>query len=418
MLLRTAARLSPAFWASPILALLAILFVQGSIATPDPYPIALTTAGASSILLVAPVCAACAAWEGGRLSRAGWFALPHVRPQVVVALTAITPTLAVGMAVVSAAVVVTLLREGIVALPDLRVLGAAYAILGAHALIGFAIGAATPVVVAAPAVLLAGYAWMAMPAAVEPLWLRHLTGAWEGCCGVAEDLAPRAVIGAVVLAVGLAGSALLLMRRPADGLVLLLAPLPVAVGFVAGLLVVRGLGAYPVVGRDPSALVCAAGPPRVCVWPEHRERLAETAAIAEDLVAAWGATGIDVPAAFTEQLPPALPPDTRSFGIWSGADHSEIAAALSYGMLPPVPECAIKGQSRYPGGAAAPYVEAWFLAHAGAVADDARARFPPRVSAILSGVLSLPVDRQLIWLDRNLSALGSCGVEPELDPGS
>lgn len=416
MLLRSATHRSPAVWLSPILILLAMLLVQGAVATPDPYPLALTTAGAFSILLVGPASAACGAWEGSRLSRSGWFALPHVRSQLAVALAALTPTLAVAWTVVVAVVVVTQLRAGVVALPDPRVIGATLAIVAAHALIGFAVGTATPAAIAAPMVLVAGYAWMAMPAAFGPLWLRHLTGAWEGCCDVAETLAPRAVVGALVLAVGVAGSALLLMGRPVDIASTVLATLPAVVGLVASLLLVRGMGAYPVIEREPSALTCAAGPPRVCVWPEHRARLAETAAVAADVVTAWAAVGVNVPLVFTEQRTSTLPSEARSFGIWSGAERRDIVAALSSSMLPPVPECAVVAGERYPGGVAAPYVEAWFLAHTGPVGDEQGTGFPPRVAMTLGTVLSLPIERQLAWLEQNLRALGSCNVEPRLEP--
>lgn len=73
MLLGTFFRRSAAIWLSPAVLFLIVYFANES---PRPastiYPLALTVTGASEVFLIAPFCAACAAWEGGRLRRAGW----------------------------------------------------------------------------------------------------------------------------------------------------------------------------------------------------------------------------------------------------------------------------------------------------------------------------------------------------------
>ena len=414
----TMLRINPAVWIAPFLMLLAILATSATSIVPDisdPYPLALTSAGASSIFLVAPVCAACAAWEGGRLRRAGWLSMPHARSTITVAFMSIICILVVGLLSISASLVILLMREGEVVALDLRIITKTFFIIGAHTLLGFAIGTQLPSTVAVPSVLLIDYAWMVLPIAIEPLWLRHLNGAWISCCDLASDLAPSAFIGTAIITIGFTGTAILLLRPYLDTFRRVLAVIPTVIAFGVGALLVQGLGPDPIVART-STLVCSSGEPRVCVWPEHRERLPEVVEIAGAAVKSWRAVGISVPGEFSEQRNPALlPPGASSFGFSSESQRSDILNSLVYSLLPPLPACAREGGS-FLGGPAQSYVVAWLADTAGISRDELESRFGADIRQTIESVRALPIDQQQAWVARNIAALQKCDVAPQLEP--
>lgn len=410
----TLLRISPATWCGPILVVLAAAYTTVLSGTSDPYPLALTAEGAFTAFLVAPVCAACAAWEGGRLRRAGWASLPHVRSPLRIAMTSLAPVIAVGWLAISTAVLYTLRTARVVAVPDLRVMAATFVVVTAHALLGFAIGVRFSTVVAVPAVLLIDYGWMVLPHALEPVWLRHLNGSdtWLSCCSVATDVAPQALVGTLIVALGLAGTAsMLLCARHA---VRRLAVVPAVLALSLGAVLVQGLGYDAVVPRDPAALVCSAGQPRVCVWPEHRDRLAEVTAIASTAASRWREADIGVPTEFSERSTLSL--GDRSFGFSVQSRPSDILNALAYSLLPPVPQCALAGRTEpY---IAADLVHAWLVEVAGMPDDEITKRFGPDVSRAVAAVRSLPLRQQRVWLKHNHTALQTCDVAPQLEPGA
>jgi hypothetical protein len=414
MRLTTQLRISPAAWLSPVLGVVALLYANVVLpATSDPYPLALSAVGAFTMFLIAPACAAYAAWEAGRLRRAGWFALPHVRAPLVVTGAVVTPILGIGLGTIIVVVFYKLLGAGIVAVPDLRVLGVAFIVIVAHTLLGFAIGMHVPPVVAVPTVFLTDYGWMLLPAALEPVWLRHLTGAWDSCCQIDTDLAPQAVAGAIIVAAGLVGTAVLLLHRQGWRFYPALTVVPTILAFGIGAFLVRGMGPDPVVDRDPSLLVCASGVPRVCVWPEHRERLEEVSTIAAEVSAAWQQLGIAVPTEFSEQNPALLPPGAASFGFSLQAQRSNIVVSLAHSLLPRQPKCEGTG---FLGGPATEYVEAWLVDAAGLPSTELDHRFTPDVLDTVSSVRALPLERQQRWLEQNVAALRACDVRPQLEP--
>lgn len=415
MRLATMLRISPAIWFCPFLVWLAFVFVRGMPpAWTDPHALAITSAGTAALMIVVPVCAACAAWEGGRLRRAGWFTLPHVRLPLSVAGAALAPTLAVGIVMLIGAVGFTTVMTGVVVLPDVRVIMVALIVLFIHALLGFAIGLRVPAVVAVPTVFLLDFGWMVLPSTREPLWLRHLNGVWASCCMISDDLAPVAVLGALSVALGLALAAGILLRQHLVPFQAALAVLPVIVGVGVGVQFVNGLGPDPAIARDTSILICSTTQPRVCVWPEHRGRLEEVVEIATAASAAWQQAGVIVPTEFSEA--PLGIPGARDFGFSLESDRYSILNSLAYRTLPPWPECALRGSSSYQGASAESYLLAWLDATAGMPAMELAARFRPAELETVEWVRTLPLEQQQIWLERNLLALEQCNVPPQLEP--
>lgn len=423
MRLRTILRVSPGAWLSLPMVLLSLLYVvmfQSRIRA-DPYPLAVTSTALATLGFIVPIVAALGAWEGGRLRRADWWALPHVRPRAAIAAWALAPIVATGVAAVSAGVLANLFAVDLL-FPDPRPVAVAGVVLVAHALAGFSLGLAVPVVVAAPAALLTSFVWMVFLRAIEPIWLRHLNGgALELCCGRHEELAPAAVVGALTVALGLAASSITFLTLRRSRRRDLLVPLPLLIGLVVGSMMVSSLGSQPTMARDRSALLCdsPSSSVTVCVWPEHVDRLQEVGSIAEKAARGWRAVGLQVPPTFAEGPPETTPAGVLPFGFSRASDPSDIVSGLAYAMLPAWPACADRGP--YLGYDAFDYVHAWF-ATTGGMSDeeierrfgDLQARGAATIPVVLAKVRALPVEEQLAWVADNVAALEACDRPPRL----
>lgn len=416
MPLRATMRTSPAVWLALPLAALAGAYTFGySPATSDPYPLAHTSAGSVVLGFIAPICAAIGAWEAGRLQRSGWWQLPHARPPWMIAARTLLPPVVVGVLAVLTAAETQLLGAGLL-WPDPRILAVAAIVIASHAALGFAIGTWVPVVVAAPAVLLVGYLWMALPRAFEPLWIRHLNGSYSSCCVLQSDLAPAALLAVALVCSGFLVAALVLIRRRRADWLPMAAAAAIISGLVAGAIPVSGLGPDPTVARSERSLVCRGEEPQVCVWPEHAGRLSEVIELASRADEGWRSTGLTVPATFSEgQTEEAL-----VFGFSLEASDADLLHAMAYGMLPPLPECALA--MGYPAAGVLDYLHAWLDASAGLSQAELRLRFeapqPPGWPPVLDLVAQLrtqPLDVQRQWAEANLEALRDCETQPLLD---
>lgn len=415
---RSILRVNPGSWLAPPIVLLAALFsLTYKPATTDPYVIALAAAGTITMAFVAPICAALGAWEGSRFRRATWWELPHVRSRAVVAAWSVAPVILAGSVAVTVASMLQLTRSSLF-VPDARVLAVTVVVISAHTFLGFAAGLWVSVVIAAPATLILSFLWMAFPAAIEPLWVRHLNGNLSTCCMLQQDLAPAAVAAASLVAAGMIVGALLLITQqrwsPVRGGI---SVAPLVIAFAAGSAIASPLGADPVIARDASALVCAkdASGVEVCVWPEHAGRLDEVRGIAARAVTAWDAAGIPTPRRFTE-LEPAYRA-APAFGFSLESTEADIVGALAYSLLPPWPSCADTGP--YPSASVLDDLQAWFAAVAGMPAPDLVRRFDAPAGpedesplAVVRVLLSRPQAVQREWVLRNLEAARDCAGPP------
>lgn len=419
MRLRTRLRVSPAVWLFVPLAIAAIaysgIYPQ---ATQAPYLIAQTAAASVTITFLAPAAAALGSWEAGRLQRGALWAFPHARPRLWVAAGSLWPIVAAMWLAVMAGAIVRVLSSS-PQLPDGRIAVGAAIVLAAHASLGFALGLWVRPIVAVASVLVLDYLWMAMPRSVEPLWLRHLTGDFSSCCDVTFDLAPVALLGSGAIAGGMLGAAMLLAARQFSPLRTASAAALLAGSYVLGATAVRDLGADPVVARDPAELVCTGSNPRVCLVPEHRERLSEVLAVAGSATDSWQRAGFEVPGRFTESLLDAAQGDAAFMGISASSTEADIRHAIAYAMLPAIPACAEAGQS-YPGAIARDYLLAWLSLTAGMSTDDVRDRVGSWDDAAISDptvvaseVMGADRDRQADWLAANFRAAISCSHQPE-----
>jgi hypothetical protein len=378
--LRTSLRVMPAFWFA-----LPIVLLAGGYGTAlypsDHYGLGATAMGTGALAFVAGFTAATAAWEGARLRRTVWWS-PTVRSRLAIVAWAVLPSVLIGLVALLAAVGVLLARSGATA-PDLTLIAVGTLDLVAWAVVGFAAGILLPVPVAVPVGILLPFVWLAFVPAMDPVWLRHLTGMFRDCCGNAQDMAPAAVWASVLADVGIIAAAAILVggwtdvRRHGGSLLGRAVPL-VASGLVLVLFVRAGVGLVsrmtyaPVVPRDPALLACRerAGL-TLCLWPEHAPEADALAAIASEIRTKWIAAGIEAPAVFTEADPSVAPAGSLAYQV-AGAAPDDVILALANAMAPQQPACvnptngAMAGTT---GGLAAIWLHAWYAAAGGMSAD-------------------------------------------------
>lgn len=401
--LRTAVRVMPAFWFAIPIAIFAGWYAT-LLHPSDGYAVGATAAGTATLAFVGPFCAACAAWEGSRLRRARLWNAPSVRSRATIAFWCLLPVVLVGLVAVLVAIAVELVRAG-AGLPDLRLIAMTALDLVALGVAGFAAGILLPFAVAGPLAIVASFIWLAFIPALQPVWLRHLTGMFRDCCGLAQDLAPRAVIASSIVDLGIIGAAALMVADPAlvarrvGGALATL-----AVAGVAGVLLVGGMTYAPTIPRDTALLECRTdGGVAVCTWPEHSARAAEVARIVASVRAGWQNASIDAPSLFTEADPAVAPAGALAFRF-VGVSYTEddIISALAAGMLPTWPDC--------PGGAtgavAFEYLEAWYAAAGGMTADGLRERYDypmggdpyPEIMTVVHQLQAATPDSRRAWM--------------------
>ncbi len=256
-------------------------------------------------------------------------------------------------------------------------------------------------------------AWMpqrieAFPSiAIEPLWVRHLTGQLIDCCDVATVPAGEALLApALIAAAAVAAAALLLARLPI-AVRIGLAGAALAAGVGTGVALVSGLGSEPTAPRSAADLVCAGSGPRVCLWPEHRSLAARVRERARLVHARLRARSVPVPDTVSEAHA------DWSIGVTPEATREAIDGALVKGLLPRWPACA-DGPQPYPGYEAYRPVALWLAQAAGVTTADIDAAAEPADRAEVAAVRRLPSRHQLAWYGANVDALSTCGLAPRL----
>ena len=333
MRLQTAVRVMPAFWLAVPLAVFAAWYAT-LLHPSDGYGLGATAQGTGTLPFVAGIAAIAAAWEGARLRRSGIWAVPAVRSRLEIAAWAMGPAVLAGLLGILAAVAMSLAKSG-AAVPDARVLAVAVVELVAWCSVGFTGGLLLPFAVAGPLALLLPLFWFAFVPAVYPVWLRHFTGMFRDCCGLAEDLAPAAFAASVIAAAGIVGACAVLLSgftrwRVAGATVTLLVPVGLSVVLVAGMTYA------PVVPRNPSALDCrGASGITVCLWPEHAGEADALRAAAARVAAGWRDAGLFVIKIVTEAGPSVAPAEnTVAVVLPRGADQDAVVEALARAMVP------------------------------------------------------------------------------------
>jgi hypothetical protein len=393
---------------APPLALLSALISLSDIPirVPEPYVVGVTSESVSAVFLIAPIAAALAAWEAGRVRRAGWHRWPNARPMYAVALRALKPVVAVALFALATGILARFVRSDLVTLPDLALVTKAVAIVVTHALLGFAVGLELPATLAAPSMLILDYAWMVLPVSLQPVWLRHLNGTWISCCAVYVEIAPRAWWAAIIIALAIGIVGLVLMTKwPALHRGVTVTGVGVAAAVIASVLVSE-LGPDPTEPRNSAELVCSESKPRVCVWPEHGGRLLTVANLVVTATSAWRTVGLPVGEEYTEQRS-AVGDGIQIFGFTPHSRDADIVAGLASGVVP-MARC---DPSAPPLRDARDYARAWLLQAASV--DPRRAGYPIEVAQTVDAVRGKPMELQRQWLSARLACVAVIPTEAQ-----
>lgn len=417
--LASLARAAPAIWLAIPICLLAGFYVT-LLPPSDRYAVDATAKATAVLPFVGAFAAACAAWEAGRLRRARIWGGPWARSRLEIAAWCIVPAVLVGIVAVGIAVGHQLLRSDALGGPDWAIVALAALNLVAYATAGFALGLALPFAIAGPTAIVGAIIWLAFVPAMDPVWLRHLTGMFRDCCSVSEELAIRPLAASALIDVAVISVALLaitaavrraMLRRAVSSVVLVAA-------LVGGALLVRDMDYAPVVSRDAATMQCDdTADVTVCIWPEHAVRAADIRSTTNEVVARWASVGIAAPQAITEAARDVAAPDSATLRIRADASDDDIIAALSAAILPPTPDCF----GGFTGGPAFQYLEAWY-AYVGGMSQEAwRAQYEiemeplPAVPALIADMAEATPAAREQWIDRAEEVSQACDEwEPSL----
>lgn len=407
----------PAAWFAVPMAVVAAWYAS-LLPSPPGYGTAATAAASGTLPFIGAFVAGSTAWEGARLQRAGIWGGPWVRRGARIAAGLLVGPIAAGLLAVAVAVVVAHARAGAFP-PDLAILGVMTVDVITYASVGFALGLVAPLALAVPLAAMLALFWTAFVPAMDPIWLRHLTGMYRDCCGLAETLAPPAVLASIVVDVAILATAALAVRVgwPRRWRAATAATVLVAASFV-GIQAASSLTYAPVMARDPSLLTCTTGNGvEICLWPEHSPSATMLVGAIGDVRANWEAAGIEAPAAFTEAAGQQVP-GTLEVHLPGALTRDGVIVALAVGMLPPAPNCAGAttggAQVATTGGMAFAYLKAWYAAAGGLSSTSLQALdtpgddINPSVLTVVKELSEATVSVRQSWAANAVATSQSC----------
>ena len=386
------ARLEPALRLLPVSLVLGYLVAVAYEPLPTAYPLAIAVYPHEAVIILAPLGAAAAAWKAGRWRRSGWRSRPWRRAVGAPAVWDITFTAAVQIVAYELIVVGVTTAAGRSVPFEPQVLVIAAGTITGWVAIGFAVGRWVRAELALPAVLVCSYLALVYPPAMEPLWLRHLTGTLGQCCAPGSALDRGAVRAMVLVPVAAFIAALLAVwasRRPAAGVA---AVAVVVLAAVVAIPMVDRLAAEPTAPREGT--VRCTGTPEVCVWPEQSDDLDRIATIAEGVASRWSALGLQAPVRLSPRSSDLTSDRVARLQVWEHPTRYEIVQAMASGVVPQ-PSC--------PDGVGDIYVSqlvavAWLTIEGGVEPAVVEARTDPALRADLDRLRAADHDAQVGWL--------------------
>lgn len=196
-------------WAAPFLLLLALFYYfEGETAPLESFHDYAPTLIAEPLTLLYALAyataAALATWESGRLRKSGVWALAPARSRFRVAANALLPALVLSWLVLLLPAALSLARTATFPTADsLRLPVMALILCVSYAVIGFAVGLRVPHVVAAPLIAVIVWVAVAFTRAVQPYWIRHVSGQYGGV-GFGEVPSVISVVAPILPAGGIA----------------------------------------------------------------------------------------------------------------------------------------------------------------------------------------------------------------------
>ncbi|MEW2130375.1 hypothetical protein [Streptomyces sp. NPDC005435] len=409
--LKTSLRTTPALWAAPLVCFLVWYVSDYETSGGLAYWGGNTTIAGHVVPFYAPACAACAAWQAGRLRRAGIARLAPVRGRYVTAAQALWPVALLGVLGVGVALATARLNSGPARdWPHPGVLALCGLLIVVHCVIGYVAGSALPRLLAPPLVLVADYLALTLPVTTtDPLWLREITG-WlnEPVNDLTSAVNPMALIAPALLAAGIAAAVVVgaeLRSRTR-------APLPVSLGCAAVCLAVfaaaavwpvRNWDGQPPVYARTDAPVCSGHAPRICVPTELSPDLPRLGDTAHRVLPRLDAAGVARPrtlALVSETV--EVPSTTWRLNLRPGLTSHQITAGVAVAALPEFPAC-----RRYVGNPL--MLQGWLMFRAGLDAGHVSPAVGQAVVRTLQHrVLTLPVSRQGDWYRLNVRRMTEC----------
>ncbi|MEU9401479.1 hypothetical protein [Streptomyces sp. NPDC048242] len=431
MRLATALRTTGVVWIAPLV-LAWVWLVSGHEAANEPAYWAGNTALAGHTLpFYAPACAAFAAWEAGRLRRAGVHRLAPVRGRYAIAADVLWPVVLLGVTAVVVCLLTVRLATGAAHdWPHPGVLAMAGYLIIVHTVLGYGLGMVLPRVLATPLILVVDYLCLVMPVTVvHPMWLRELTGWLDAPYGDLTTtvnpvaLAVPMVPATGVLAAVLASAEIARWCRPRAvrvGAAAAASLVCLSVFTVAAVLPVRDWKGDPPPQARTDPPVCAGEAPRICVPVEASDSLEPLSATAQEVVPRLVDAGLKPPEelAFVSE---AAPVDARTWRLFLYRDmgSADMKASIAASALPSIPSC--PGTSDVRTGHAGT-LAAWLMVKAGMGVDEIQNQrgqklaADPRVMSVVNREMKLSPDEQLAWFTRNVTLLQRCEPAPETLP--
>ncbi|GAA1180279.1 hypothetical protein GCM10009654_41830 [Streptomyces hebeiensis] len=357
------------------------------------------------ITVITPAVAGSAAWEAGRQKVLGSIREAGARSVVRQWLWAIRPVMALHLSLVVVALVLAKFTVGVwpsgaglLAVAHLLVLPCGWMI------IGWVTGLLCPRAVAAPAVAVGSWAWLAVPASMSsPSW-RHLGGFVIEGSTLTDTLDPLAYFIPWLVTAGFAGAFVLMAgsrRRPwlvAAGAALVVGTL------VGGRSLVADWGFSPPTDARLGHTVCIGRAPAVCV-PEEYET--EAAGIRRHSLPALKALeGSGVPLPVTLRMASAdLPPEHGTWPLYWSPDSSLEQLNVDLARSAVTGTAALHGvhDCRQPSIAAT-----WALLSVGVNEKEVQESTSPQEWAQLLRIRELPIKQQADWFTATVQDQTHC----------
>lgn len=414
MRLTTMLRASSVKWpAAPLLIMVWWLSADISRGTIPAYWPDGTSVTAYCLFVIAPVCAACAAWEAGRLRKGRIATLAPVRNRYLIYAQALVPVAALGLAAVVVSLTAVRLTMGsALGWPTPSVLGMIAVLVAAHIVIGFAAGNTLPRLLAPAIVLVADYLWIALPPTFNAMWVRHLTGHLETGISVAEDINPTSLLAPVVLAGGLAAGIVLASavgRRRLLGA--LLGTACAASACVLAYSLVSDWGPSAPITTRAGAMECEGSTPQVCVPRELAPNIPTLQRAAADVLPKLQAAGIEEPQKLS-YVSRATKTDERTWPLYVSPfmTDDDARASIAEAALPPLPDC-LANTDAYVGEPRSLHI--WLALAAGVGPETVTNAYGPDALDQIASVRKLAPSDQAAWFHRNVALLKRCAPAPE-----
>ncbi|MFG1811197.1 hypothetical protein [Streptomyces sp. NPDC049040] len=339
MKLTTSLRSGSFFWAAPFVVLLTLVYYvageSGPLSAYHGFAPALVAAPLMTLYSLAYATAAgLAAWESGRLVSGGIWALAPARSRFRVAANALLPVVLLAWLVVVLPAALSLGRTGTLPTMDsLRLPAMAFVLCLAHAVIGFSVGLRVHRVIAAPVVAVGIWVLVSFSRAVQPYWLRHVSGQFMDL-SFGEVPAASSLIAPLLFGCGVAaGIAVLWLPIRIRALRAATALAVAAACTYGGFHIARNWDHDPplLTGRAP--MTCQGTAPEVCM----PRGVADVGEVRQDAVSVvdslHGKGAIGIPALITDRLsdgrfPRPSTASTMRADLTTATEHGDVRYAV------------------------------------------------------------------------------------------